>query len=87
MAKWIAFGALTGVWLFGAGFLIGRQIPAHHFERFGNTTYLVDTSTGLLCDALPPAGKPPAGFEIVNPNPIDQALTGSNHVPPCLAAK
>jgi hypothetical protein len=35
---------------FGSGLLVGRQYPAHHFEQYGNSSYLLDTSTGKLCD-------------------------------------
>jgi len=34
---------------FGSGLLVGRQFPAHHFERFGNTSYLLDSATGRVC--------------------------------------
>jgi len=34
---------------FGSGLLVGRQFPAHHFEQFGNPSYLLDTSTGKIC--------------------------------------
>ena len=37
---------------FGSGLLVGRQFPAHQFERFGNSSYLLDTSTGKICDLL-----------------------------------
>jgi len=37
---------------FGSGLLVGRQFPAHHFERFGNSSYLLDTSSGKICDPL-----------------------------------
>lgn len=47
---WVAWGTLAGIWLFGAGLLIGRAFPAHHYERFGNYTYLFDASTGRICD-------------------------------------
>jgi hypothetical protein len=36
----------------GSGLIVGRQFPAHHFERFGNSSYLLDTSTGKICDLL-----------------------------------
>jgi hypothetical protein len=39
----IACGAV-----FGAGLLVGRQFPAHHFERFGDS-YLLDSATGKVC--------------------------------------
>jgi hypothetical protein len=34
----------------GSGILIGRQFPAHRFEQFGNTRYLVDSATGKICE-------------------------------------
>jgi hypothetical protein len=39
--------------LFGAsGFLIGRQMPAHHFV-IEDRVYLLDTSTGRVCSLIP----------------------------------
>lgn len=35
--------------LFGSGVLVGRQFPAHRFERIGQTPYLLDTATGSVC--------------------------------------
>jgi len=87
IAVWVAFGALAGAWLFGAGLLIGREMPAHHFERFGSSGYLFDTSTGSLCTA----------FGTGKENPIDQALATPKYteglaslvapVPPCASLK
>ena len=34
---------------FGSGLFVGRQFPAHHFERFGDTSYLLDSATGKVC--------------------------------------
>lgn len=80
MSKWIIMASLAALWLFAAGLLTGRELPAHHFERFGTTGYLFDASTGHLCNAFAyqseSAATPPPGFEIVKPNAIDQALTG-----------
>ena len=89
----VAFAVLAGAWLFSAGLLIGREMPAHHFERFGNTGYLFDASSGYICNATNPALPDPwdkyavpdpnapkdsNGFPIVKPpNPTDQALTKS----------
>jgi hypothetical protein len=50
---WAVTGSLAGLYLFGSGLLLGREMPAHHFERFGNSHYLFDTATGRVCDALP----------------------------------
>lgn len=76
MNKWLVMAILTAMWLFGAGLLIGRELPAHHFERFGNSGYLFDASSGKLCRAFgaTEAAKNADGFEIVSPNPIDKAL-------------
>jgi len=39
---------------FGSGLLVGRQFPAHHYERWGDSTnYLLDTATGKVCDRGP----------------------------------
>lgn len=38
---------------FAFGVLIGRQFPAHHFERFGESGfYLLDSTTGRVCNPL-----------------------------------
>lgn len=38
---------------FGAGFLVGRQIPKHNFEQLAQSPYqspyLLDSSTGSVC--------------------------------------
>jgi hypothetical protein len=46
----ISGGVVIG---FGSGFLVGRQFPAHHFEKMENSHYLYDTSTGHVCDFWP----------------------------------
>ena len=53
----IIAGALA-VCLFGGGFLLGRALPAHRFERFGNTSYLLDPASGKVCDPLFKATEP-----------------------------
>src|ERR1700691_3579661 len=35
--------------VFGSGCLVGRQFPAHHFERMGESWYVLDTTTGKVC--------------------------------------
>ena len=37
---------------FGGGLLVGRQFPAHHYERFATTSYLLDPSSGKVCDPM-----------------------------------
>ena len=54
MGKWVAFASL-GLWLFGAGLLVGRVVPVRHFERFGTSNYLFDASSGYVCRVLPTA--------------------------------
>ena len=38
---------------FGSGWLVGRQFPAHRFEKMDSSHYLYDTSTGYVCDFWP----------------------------------
>jgi hypothetical protein len=88
MAKWITVAGVACLWFFAAGLFIGRALPAHRFERLGNSPYLLDTSTGALCNAFPATTvKNPDGFDLANPNPIDQALTDGHHIAPCPTVK
>jgi hypothetical protein len=81
--KWIklsgwALAVAALVVVFGAGFVTGRMLPAHHYEKFGSST-LFDTSTGHMCsyrgdqpaaDPLAAIWGPPKnadGLPIVNP--------------------
>jgi len=75
---------------FGSGLLVGRQFPAHHFERFGNSSYLLDPSTGKVCN---PFKDPKSagtvdlsdiwGSKSATPNPIDDAVKlGQPDYPP-----
>lgn len=50
---WVALGSLALVG-FGAGFLTGRLLPAHHYERFGTSPDLFDTATGHVCTLSAP---------------------------------
>jgi hypothetical protein len=74
---------------FGSGLLIGRHFPAHSFQRFGDSRYLLDPTTGKVCDrfkdpnestnqfdhAFDAPQKYANGFQIVKP--------ASNYPPPC----
>lgn len=51
---------------FGSGLLVGRQFPAHRFERFGESWYVLDATTGKVCN---PFKDPNAST-----NPFDQTL-------------
>jgi hypothetical protein len=57
---------------FGSGLLVGRQFPAHRFERFGETRFLLDPTTGKVCDP----------FKDPNATPVDLTdLFGPNASP------
>lgn len=66
-------GIIGVVFGFGCGVLTGRQFPAHHFERFGESRYLLDSATGKVCDPMrdpkanPIDEKDANGFTIVKP--------------------
>lgn len=49
---WVFSGAFCAVLLFGSGLLVGRQFPAHHYEKIPESPYLFDSSTGHVCDTL-----------------------------------
>lgn len=73
--KQIVAGTVLSVVLFGAGFLIGRQFPEHHYERFGKGPFLYDSSSGRICSIIPnepvPSGSTsdnPWGLYAVNPH-------------------
>ena len=38
---------------FAGGFLTGRMFPTHHYEKFGSGPYVLDSSTGKICDPRP----------------------------------
>jgi hypothetical protein len=51
---------------FGSGLLVGRQFSTHRFERFGESWYVLDATTGKVCNPLKDPNAPT--------NPFDQAL-------------
>jgi hypothetical protein len=65
MKSLVAVGIISLVSGFGCGVLAGRLFPVHHFERYGESRYLVDSATGKVCD---PMRDPKA-------NALDEALT------------
>jgi len=88
---WGSWAVLAAVWLFGAGFLLGREIPAHRYERLGNSNYLLDVSTGSVCNAFgssdpfaPYGGraveKDANGFDLANQNPTVATPSGAKSV-------
>lgn len=48
----VCVGVVVCAVCFGSGLLVGREFPARHYERFGNTSYLLNTSTGKVCDPM-----------------------------------
>jgi len=50
MRKEIA--ALLCVLVFAAGFFIGHEFPARHYDKYGSGPLLVDSSTGKICNPL-----------------------------------
>jgi hypothetical protein len=58
---------------FGSGLIVGRQYPAHHYERFGTTSYLLDPTTGKVCDPM---------FKATSPSVYDQQAATAGPFPP-----
>jgi len=48
----ILISTLSAAVLFGSGILIGRQFPAHNYEKIPQAPYLLDTTTGRVCAYL-----------------------------------
>ncbi|MHB1700793.1 MAG: hypothetical protein ACYCSN_11825 [Acidobacteriaceae bacterium] len=59
--------------LFGSGLLVGRQFPARHYERLGQTNFLYDSASGKACNPL----KAPSG----EGDPFSKYLVGKIAVP------
>jgi len=84
--------AVVGIALvtFGVGLFIGRAFPAHHYQRYGDTRYMLDTSSGKMCDAFPAEVKDANGFTVVHPNKVDQEIAENasrSFYPRCDAGK
>jgi hypothetical protein len=79
-ALYITVIAVVCVMGFGSGFFVGRQFPAHRFEKIENSHYLYDTSTGHVCDFLPVQANqqttPATSF-------YERIASGANTLPPC----
>lgn len=76
----------------GVGLMIGREVPVHHYERFGNTAYLLDTSTGTVCGLVPGApltelGSVPATTPSGQPSVFGDLIAKQNQIPPCSQQK
>jgi hypothetical protein len=83
----------------GFGLLIGRHFPAHGYQKYGETRYLLDSATGKLCDPFKDpknpvtvdpfaafGGKQTSPAPSTSGNPIDQSLSDiwkQPYPPPC----
>jgi hypothetical protein len=54
---------------FGSGLLVGRYHPAHNFQKFGESRFILDPATGKVCDPFKDSN--------ASTNIIDQGLTGA----------
>lgn len=74
---------------FGSGLLVGRRFPAHSFQRFGDSRYLLDPATGKVCDPFKDPKEDPFAKYAVDPNAPKDAngfplvKPASNYPPPC----
>jgi hypothetical protein len=50
IALFVALVAIACGVGFGAGLLVGRHFPAHSYQKFGDTRFLLNTASGQLCD-------------------------------------
>jgi hypothetical protein len=73
MTKKLALVA-AGAFLLGtaSGFLVGRSVPAHHYQQFGSVLVL-DTATGKICTVNVQSTAVPLCPD-VHRNPVDTAL-------------
>ncbi len=64
--------SIAFVVVFGSGLLVGRQFPAHHYERYGNSNYLLDSTTGRVCKPITGSETKALSFDEVygHPNPL-----------------
>ena len=76
----IAIASMVG---FGSGILVGRQFPAHHFEKMENSHYLYDTSTGHVCDFWPTKAEPSGVSEQPSDFMKSLGVGGVASIPPC----
>ena len=83
----------------GLGLIVGRNYPAHVFQKYGETRFLLESTTGKLCapfrdpsanpadlsDLFPP--KDASSGQIAAKSPTDQTLSNiwkSPYPPACV---
>lgn len=82
ISLFIAIVAIACGMGFGSGLLIGRKFPAHTFQRFGDTRYLLDATTGKVCDPFKDPKEDPFARYAIDPNtgkPVDPFAAYGGH--------
>ena len=84
----LIIGAIAAPILFCSGLLVGRQFPAHHYERFGDSVYLYDTSSGRVCTIKHPQSigdlwGPPPKDATGTPDPYAKYIVTPSPYPVC----
>jgi hypothetical protein len=75
--------------VFAFGVVVGREFPAHHYERFGESAFLYDSTTGRMCNPYKSVAKDSMGLQTVPPQKSDGAILWSeksepkDYLPPC----
>jgi hypothetical protein len=63
----VVAGCVVG---FSSGLIVGRSHPAHNYQKYGETRFMLDAATGKLCD---PFKDPTASTNL-----IDQGMSDGN---------
>lgn len=75
----------VGALVFGSGVFVGRRFPSHRFEKFGETRYLLDATTGRVCDPFKdPKADPFAQYRVkpnASTNPFDHLTDQGGSAP------
>jgi hypothetical protein len=82
---WARILGATGFFAFG--FVAGRQLPTRHFEKFGDTRYLLEPATGRVCDPFKDPKENPFPQFAVDPatgkTPAETSGTKPTYPPAC----
>lgn len=67
---------------FGSGLLLGRRFPSRNFQKFGESRFVLDSTTGKVCDPFKDPKESSNIFDhafdhtdTVPKNPVDQSLS------------